>query len=89
MSRHKSIIKKWIEEKTFWKYNVTYYLSHESQNEFIDLLSTEVKEKVIAEIKETDIYSIMADTTPDILHQDQLSVCIQYNNNSEDNQKDY
>lgn len=81
LSRYNPILKKWLENKAFRKHNVT-YLSHQSQNEFIDLLSAEIKKKVIAEIKEADVYSIMADTTLDISHRDQLSVCIRYVNSS-------
>lgn len=79
LSKHNAVLKKWLDDKAFRKHNVT-YMSHDSQNEFIDLLSNEVKKKIIQEVKEADIYSVMADTTPDISHRDQLSVCVRYVN---------
>ncbi|CAI6373668.1 unnamed protein product [Macrosiphum euphorbiae] len=57
LSKHNAVLKKWLDDKAFRKHNVT-YMSHDSQNEFIDLLNT----------------------TPDISHRDQLSVCVRYVN---------
>ncbi|CAI6355553.1 unnamed protein product [Macrosiphum euphorbiae] len=59
------------------KHKVT-YLSHDSQNEFIDLLADETNNTIIEEVKKSDFFSLMADTTPDVLHQDQLSICLRY-----------
>lgn len=80
-SYHNAVIKKWLDDKAFRKHNVP-YMSHDSQNEFIDLLSNEVKKKVIQEVKKVDIYSVMVDTTPDISHRDLPLVCIRYVNAS-------
>ena len=44
LSKHNAVLKKWLDDKAFRKHNVT-YMSHDSQNEFIDLLSNEVKKK--------------------------------------------
>ncbi|KAF0764466.1 zinc finger MYM-type protein 1-like [Aphis craccivora] len=77
LSRHSPIMKKWLDEKMFIKYHMT-YLSHESQNEFISLLACETKKKVIAQVVDSGMYSVMADTTPDVSHKDQLSVCVRY-----------
>jgi len=77
LSRHSPIMKKWLDEKMFRKHHVT-YLSHESQNEFISLLASETKKKVIAQVVDSGMYSVMADTTPDVSHKDQLSVCVRY-----------
>ncbi|KAF2889409.1 hypothetical protein ILUMI_16764 [Ignelater luminosus] len=37
---------------------------------------------MVDEIKEAKIYTVMADTTPDVSHQDQLSLCIRYVDNT-------
>lgn len=37
LSKHNAVLKKWLDDKAFRKYNIT-YMSHDSQNEFIDLL---------------------------------------------------
>lgn len=44
LSKHVAVLKKWLDDKAFRKHSVT-YMSHDSQNEFIDLLSDEVKKK--------------------------------------------
>ncbi|XP_065673927.1 uncharacterized protein LOC136090879 [Hydra vulgaris] len=54
--------------------------SPRSQNEFIELLAKETRNIIIKEIHEANIYSVSADTTPDISHQDRLSVCVRYVN---------
>ncbi|XP_065645356.1 uncharacterized protein LOC136075847 [Hydra vulgaris] len=54
--------------------------SPRSQNEFIELLAKETRNIIIKEIHEANIYSVSADTTPDISHQDCLSVCVRYVN---------
>ncbi|KAF2904603.1 hypothetical protein ILUMI_01575 [Ignelater luminosus] len=58
-------------------YRVT-YLRLQLQNEFIDMLDTETEKKIIDEIKEAKIYTVVADTTPGVSHHDQLSLCVRY-----------
>lgn len=77
LSRYCPIMKTWLEDAKFRPYHVT-YMSPESQNEFIHLLAIETKRKIISEIKEAGIYSIMADTTPDLSNRDQMSICVRY-----------
>ena len=38
----------------------------------------EVKEKIVTDIKDAEVFSIMADTTPDVSHKDQMSVICRY-----------
>ncbi|KAF0748483.1 zinc finger MYM-type protein 1-like, partial [Aphis craccivora] len=79
ISRHNSTMKTWLNDSSFRRYHST-YLSHDSQNEFIHLLAKETKNNIIEEVKEAGMYSILADTTPDLSHKDQLSVCLRYVN---------
>ena len=76
-SRHCPKLKQWINEKHNRAYKVT-YTSPQSQNEFLSLLAMEVKEKIVTDIKDAGIFSIMADTTPDLNHKDQMSVICRY-----------
>lgn len=69
LSRHISLMKKWSEETALKPHHVT-YLSAESQNEFIELLGKKTSELIINEINEGGIYSVIADTTPDLSHKD-------------------
>jgi hypothetical protein len=77
LSRHSPVMKRWLEEKSFRNHKTT-YLSHDSQNEFIKLLADDVKKTIIKDVTHAGIYSVMADTTPDISRSDQLSVCVRY-----------
>ncbi|CAB3981323.1 zinc finger MYM-type 1-like [Paramuricea clavata] len=58
-------------------YHVT-YLSAQSQNEFIELIGHEVQQRIIQEIKDAGMYSVMADTTPDVSHKDWLAIACRY-----------
>ena len=76
-SRHCPKLKQWINDKHNRAYKVT-YISPQSQNEFLSLLAMELKEKIVTDIKDAGVFSIMADTTPDVSHKDQMSVICTY-----------
>lgn len=57
------------------------YLGPRFQNEMIEILCNEVKKIIIKEVQDANLYSVMADTTPDISHKDRLAVCVRYINN--------
>ncbi|XP_029342231.1 zinc finger MYM-type protein 1-like [Acyrthosiphon pisum] len=77
LSRHCPVMKTWIEEAKFRPYHVN-YMSHNSQNEFISLLALETKKQIVNEVNAAKMYSVMADTTPDLSNRDQMSVCVRY-----------
>lgn len=77
ISRHSLIMKKWLDDRRMRPYHVT-YLSADSQNEFIDLLAKEVKKVVVNKVNDCSFFSVMADTTPDASHQDQMSICVRF-----------
>ena len=54
------------------------YLSHDIVNECILLLGNTLLMQLLCSIRETSIFSIMADETRDISNQEQLSVCIRW-----------
>lgn len=54
------------------------YLSPKIQNEFIEALGANVRNKILAEIKEAKYYSIILDSTPDVSHKDQMSQVLRY-----------
>ncbi|CAI6353826.1 unnamed protein product [Macrosiphum euphorbiae] len=49
-----------------------------SQNEFIELLAEETLKNIVEEVSTSDIFSVLADTTPDVSLKDQLSICLRY-----------
>lgn len=44
------------------------------------LLETELRGKVVEEVKSAELFSVMADTTPDEGHTDRISVVLRYVN---------
>lgn len=77
LSRHNPVMKAWLDNRSARKYHTT-YLSPQSQNEFISLLSEEVRSRISTCVKNAGFCSVMADTTPDVSHSDQLSVAVRY-----------
>lgn len=55
-----------------------HYLSPDSQNEFINLCSNEVRNKILQIIKEAKYYSIIVDATPDVSNEEQNTFVIRY-----------
>lgn len=54
------------------------YLSPKIQNEIIHIISTEIKRKILNEIKDALFFTIICDTTQDISKIDQLSQIVRY-----------
>ena len=77
VSRHSSSLKTWLDDAEN-RPNGVNYLSSRSQNEFLTLLPKDVRCRIVSEIREAGMFSVIADTTPDVSHVDQLSVVARY-----------
>lgn len=54
------------------------YLSPTIQNEFIGILASSVRNKLLDDIKRNKYYGILLHTTPDVGHHEQMSQVIRY-----------
>nr|XP_047131599.1 zinc finger MYM-type protein 1-like [Hydra vulgaris] len=81
MSRHNLVLKRWLSNIKLRKYHVT-YMNAKSQNDFIHLLGQDVQSKIVSEVNQASMFSIMADTTPDVSHSDKLAIAVRYVDNN-------
>ena len=77
ISRHNTVLKHWFEDRAMRSYHVT-YCSKKSQEEYISLLADFVRQNILDQVKASDFFAVMADTTPDVTHQDRISCCVRF-----------
>lgn len=58
--------------------NMPHYLGAHIQNELISLLGQKIRHEIISLLKVSKYYSIILDSTPDLSHQDQLTVIVRF-----------
>ena len=54
------------------------YLSYATMVETVSILGNELRENIVAPIKESKYYSIIVDSTPDVAHVDELTLVVRY-----------
>ncbi|CAB3989752.1 zinc finger MYM-type 1-like [Paramuricea clavata] len=77
LSRHVPSFKRWLADAPK-RPHAARYLSPKSQNEYIKLLGEDVSNRVTEEINRSAMWSVIADTTPNVSHTDQMAVVARY-----------
>ena len=77
VARHNSRLQSWLSDESIKPYAVK-YLSPSSQNELINVLAEDVKNRIVRDINLAEMYSVMADTSPDTSNTDRLVVAVRY-----------
>ena len=77
LSRHCPQMKEWLDSKRLKPYS-TKYMSPNSQNELLEILGENVRERIKDEIECAKMLSVSADTTPDVSNMDQMVVAARY-----------
>lgn len=54
----------------------THYLGQQTQNEIIEIISSQTVQSIVAKIQEVKYYAIILDCTPDISHKEQMSLVV-------------
>ena len=79
VARHCPLLERWTTCRRSRPYHIT-YMAPGSQNEMIELLADDVRQRVVQEIKEAHMFGVSADTTPDLSRRDQMAVVCRYVN---------
>lgn len=73
-------VTKELSHKTLSREKIVHYCSYSIQNELINLIANKVLKTIIDRLCAAKYYSVILDCTPDLSHQEQLSVTLRFVN---------
>lgn len=76
LAKYDPVMKQHIECVESGQFSHSSYLGNVIQNELIAAISGKMLDTMVTEIKQSKYYSIILDCTPDVSHQEQMSVII-------------
>ncbi|XP_064081884.1 zinc finger MYM-type protein 1-like [Macrobrachium nipponense] len=76
LARFDPVMKQHIERVESGQFSHSSYLGNVIQNKLIASISGKIMDTVVTEIKQFKYYSVILDCTPDVSHQEQMSVTI-------------
>ena len=76
LAKFDPVMKQHIERVENGLFSHSSYLGNIIQNELIASISTKIMDTMVTEVKQSKYYSIILDCTPDVSHQEQMSVVI-------------
>ena len=73
--KHEEMQKSQTKKVKGWGSKLT-FLSNKTQNNVIDIIGKEITSELVKRIHECKAWALIADTTPDVSHHEQLSICV-------------
>ncbi|XP_065573744.1 zinc finger MYM-type protein 1-like [Artemia franciscana] len=55
-----------------------HYMSHEYQNDYIEVIGNEIKSSIAKEVREAKYFAVLADETKDLSKKEQLAILVRY-----------
>lgn len=65
-------------DRALQRNNIVHYLSKESQNELLEILSKAIRDKILLSLRKSKYYSIILDCTPDDSKTEQMTIIVRF-----------
>jgi hypothetical protein len=80
IARHNTLFTVHLEKVNKIKKNRLTFMSHESQDQLLCIMSKIVRSTILINVKKDGLYSLIIDTTTDVSNQEQFSFVVRFVN---------